>query len=126
MKKFIFAVLMLFATTAMAADKTLDFTWDQVLPSPNDLSHFTLYEYDNAGNPTGDTFHIPYITDMSYVHSEVITVPDDQSTELCYDITASDNSGNESGKSNRPCKVIDFESPADPTSLTITINVVPQ
>ena len=53
-------------------------------------------------------------------------MPDNQSTTLCYDLTASDSSGNESEKSNRVCVDIDFESPVEPTSLSITIGVIAQ
>ena len=122
MKKLLFFLIFFCAQSVFAADKTLTFTWNQVLS--DDLAGFTLYEYDSAGTLTGDTFNIPYSADMSLEHSEVIAVPDNQSTTLCYDLTASDNSGNESEHSNRACVNIDFESPAIPVSLTITIQVV--
>ena len=122
MKKLLFILIFFCTQSVFAADKTLTFNWDQVLC--DDLASFTLYEYDNVGTLTGDTFNIPYTTDMSLEHEEVITVPNDQSTTLCYDLTASDSSENESGKSNRPCVNIDFESPAIPVSLTISIKVV--
>ncbi|MHA1470887.1 MAG: hypothetical protein ACTSSP_10060, partial [Candidatus Asgardarchaeia archaeon] len=112
-------------SSIITRQRTLHFTWDQELPIPNDISYFTLYEYDGYGNLTGNTFNIPYETDMSYEHDEVITVPDNQSTELCYDLTASDTTGHESGKSNRPCVTVDFEPPPVPGSLTITIQVTP-
>jgi len=131
MKKLFIAVmcslfLVICSQPIFAATESLNFTWDQVLPVPNDLSHFTLYEYDGTGTPTGNTFNIPYETDMSYEHDEVVTVSDDQSTELCYDMSASDATGHESEKSNRPCVTIDLEHPpAVPGSLTITIQVTP-
>ena len=112
--------------TVVAAEKSLTFTWDQTLPEPNDLSHFTLYEYDSIGTLTGSAFTIPYVLDMSYSYLEVITVADNQSTERCYDLTASDTNGNESEKSNRACVVIDFESPGIPTTFSITINITTQ
>ena len=123
-KILLIALLSLLLTApAFAGTKTVTFAWDQDITS-GDLDGWILYEYDDAGNPTGETFDIDYVDGMAFMYEAEITVPSGTATKRCYDLTAYDTSGNESEKSNRPCIDIDFQPPPVPGTFSVTIPVV--
>jgi hypothetical protein len=129
----IFCTIALFCASASAGQKNLKFT---ILKDTieADLAGFTLYEYDAAHVSTGRTFVVPYTGQADIIHSEVITVPDNAVTKLCYTVDAYDFSGNNSDQcaivddpSNplNSCVEIDFQPPGGAT-VTVTIELVPE
>ena len=125
MKKIVFLLfLMLFyATTAMAGEKTLQFTWDQDVPS--DMGGWKLYQ---SISPMTDckidgteVMNIVYTGQTEYQATHQLTSPDGQTATYYWRLTAYDTSANESDCSNEVSKAIDFETPGIPFSLDVVI-----
>lgn len=115
-----------FVSGATAGTKNITFRWEQTLSANfggwilyarqgssggGDLSQYTtIATIDYSGNPLPE-----------YETMEIVPSPDGQAIEYFFVLTAFDNEGNESTASNEVSKVIDFESPAAPERLIITI-----
>ena len=124
MRKYLLVVLalLLFASVCFAGTKTLTATWQQAIPTENDLAGWKLYKATVAGGPYTLDRTIPYVSQQTtYTSSAPITVPDGQLTTLYFVLSAFDTSGNESGKSNEVQVQIDFLPPGNPFQLIITI-----
>lgn len=100
--------------------KTLKFSWQQVLPEPNDLAGWRLY---SSLTPEGERVlvaEIPFVeAQTDYVTEQVIEISD--SGNIYFMVSAYDTSGNESGMSDPVFEVFDITPPLVPINLTITI-----
>ena len=118
--------MILMAGSVMAGTKTATFTWQQTLPTPNDLGGWEIWVSDT---PTG-TYTlfatIPYVSaQTTYTSTQTVTVPDGSITTKWFKALAYDTSGNKSGFSNIISATIDFQSPGAPITFTITITTGP-
>ncbi len=124
MKRFILVLAMIFTLCipVFAGNKDLNFTWNQTLPSPNDLQGWGLYQASTAGGAYTKIMDITYtVPQTSYTATKLITVPDGIISVLYFVIDAVDTSGNRSDKSNEVSASIDFQPPGIPISLTVTV-----
>jgi len=125
MKKLFLLVLAFILLTSLSfgGTKTLNFEWQQDLPTPvNDLAGWKLYQGTTTGGPWTLIETIPYVSPMTeYTASKSITVPDGQTTNLYFTLTAFDTSGNESGRSNEVAASVDFQSPTIPVQFKVTV-----
>ena len=123
MKRFLLILaLVLLTSIAFAGTKSLNFAWQQTLPSPNDLQGWSLYQSSTAGGPYAKILDIPYtVTQTEYTATQPITVPDGSVTTLFFVLDAVDKSGNRSAKSNEVTASIDFQSPGTPIQLRVTV-----
>jgi hypothetical protein len=118
----ILAMALLFAVPIFAANKTLNCSWNQTLPSPNDLAGWGLYQSSTSGGSYTKILDIQYVSQQTkYTATTAITVPDGATTTLYFALDAVDGSGNRSAKSNQVTVVIDFEAPGVPINFTITV-----
>lgn len=129
MKRLILLVIgfLLVTSLALGGQKTLNFAWQQDLPSPvNDLAGWGLYQSATPGGPYTKILDIPYVSPQTeYTAGTPITVPDGQVNTLYFVIDAVDTSGNRSGKSNEVVATIDFQPPGIPIQLKVTVTTVP-
>ncbi len=125
MKKLLLLALTFLMVTSFSfgATKTLKFGWQQDLPAPvNDLAGWKLYQSSTTGGPWTLVETIPYVSPMTeYTTTKIITVPDNQVTNLFFTVTAFDTSANESGRSNEVGASLDFQSPGVPVQFKITV-----
>ena len=116
------SVMVFMASLVFGASKTLNATWQQTLPSPNDLAGWKLSKSATQGGPYVLEKTINYIAPQTtYSDTLPITVPDNAVTTLYFVLTAFDTSGNESGYSNEALVRIDFEKPSVPFTFTIIV-----
>ena len=124
MKKFFALVMALMFLTcfAYAGEKTAQFTWGQDI-TPG-FAGWNLYMSTTAGEYSGTPLAvIPYTGQSVYETEQVISAPDGVSTTYYFTLTAFNDSGVESPKSNEAVAVLDFTvPPTAPFSLTITIS----
>ncbi len=124
MKRIILILAMVFmlCLPVFGGNKNLNFTWNQTLPSPNDLQGWGLYQASVTGGPYTKVMDIVYTAPAtSYTATKLITVPDGSVTILYFVIDAVDTSGNRSAKSNEVSASIDFQPPGTPITLTVTV-----
>jgi hypothetical protein len=127
MKKFIilFALIsILFASTAMAAQKTLVFSWNQTIST--DFAGWKLYRATAPSvqvTPANLVATITYdgTVRQEYQSTQAMTAPDGVETTWYFVLTAFDNSANESAKSNEVSVVIDFGAPVAPFTFKVTV-----
>ncbi len=116
-------------TSAFAGTVNAVFTWTQSLPTPNDMKEWRIYKATAAGVqtvPANLLVTVPYVsTQTQYTTTQVMTSPDGQKVQYFFVMTAGDQSGNVSAKSNEVNAWIDFQSPEAPGSFSLTISVVP-
>lgn len=101
--------------------KTLKFSWQQVLPEPNDMGGWRLY---SSLTPEGIDktliAEIPFVAEQTdYITEQTFEIS--QSGNLYFFVTAYDTSGNESGLSAPVFEVFDITPPAIPINFTITV-----
>lgn len=132
MKTFFAVVLIIFALVCVspiiseAGNKTLNFAWQQTLPSPNDMSGWELYIANTAGGTATLFATIPYVSSASeYTTTQTITVPDGTTSTRYFKILAFDSSGNKSGFSNEVAVSLDFAPPNVPITLRVTVVPAP-
>lgn len=120
-------VVMLAMTGAVyAKDVTLTFAWEQTLP----VTGWNLYMSATAG-VYDDPPILTVVYDGNplneYTSDVIITSPDGETHTYHFVLTSYDDATppNESGYSNEVSQVIDFESPATPFSLKVTIKAAP-
>ena len=116
-------VLLMVVSLSFAGTKTLEFGWQQDLPSPiNDLAGWGLYQSSAPGGPYTKILDIPYVSPQTeYTSSTQIVVPDGQISLIYFVLDAVDTSGNRSGKSNEVTASIDFQPPGVPMQLKVTV-----
>lgn len=120
------ASVLFMVTLAFSGTKTLEFGWQQDLPSPNDLASWGLYQSPTPGGPYSKILDIPYVSPQTeYTSTTPITVPDGQMSILYFVLDAVDTSGNRSGKSNEVVATIDFQPPGIPIQLKVTVTTLP-
>lgn len=130
MKRLLLAVLMVLFTASLSfgGQKTINGTWEQVLPSPNDMKEWRLYKCPTTGcQPVAANLFatIPFVSQQTtYTTTQVLTSPDNQRVQYFFVLVAIDTSGNVSGPSNEANIWIDFEKPSTPTNFQLTIQVV--
>ena len=114
--------IMLIAGTVIAGEKTASFTWGQDI-TPG-FAGWNLYMSTVPGDYSATPFAvIPYTGQTEYTTTQIITAPDGVSTTYYFTLTAFNEGGEESPRSNEAVTVIDFTvPPTAPFSLTITIS----
>ena len=115
-------LIMLFAGLVWAGEKSLEFSWDQVISS--DFAGWKLYMSETPGDYTGVApIDIPYTGQSTYESTQVIISPDGETHIYYFVLTAYDDEmpSLESGYSNEVSQEIDFEAPGEPFSLTVTV-----
>lgn len=122
MKKLVLFLATMFlclSSFIFAGEKQLTLEWEQTIT--DDFAGWTLYH--SLDNSTYEKFtDIDYIeTKEVYTTTKTVTSPDGEDQTHWFYMTARDNSGNESERSNIVSEDIDFESPNIPYILTITI-----
>jgi hypothetical protein len=121
----IFSMLMI-AIPSFAGEKSLTATWQQVLPSPNDLLAWALWYSEDQVTWMwhADIYYVQEQTE--YVSEFAFTSPDDERKTWYFRMNAVDTSGNTSGWSNIASITIDFETPPAPINLKLTIKIISQ
>jgi hypothetical protein len=115
-------LLLLLCASVFAGAKTLEFTWRQTLPDPNDLAGWRLYSSQTQGGPYSLVLTIPFVSEQTqYSSTQPFVSPDGQRKTYYFVLTAFDTSGNESGYSNEASASIDFEAPGVPIQLKVTV-----
>lgn len=114
--------LLLCFTMVFAGTKALEFAWQQP-GSLTDLAGWNLYMSETAGAPGTKVLTIAYagVPNTEYVGTKDLISPDGLTKVYYFTLTATDTSGNESGKSNEVMARIDFEAPLTPFGLRVTI-----
>ena len=124
----ILVTLIFLVSPLWAANATLNFSWEQVIPSPNNLSGWTIYQSTTAGGPYTIFEDVPFASVLpSYTFSKTIVVSDNQVTTLYFVIVAKNSAGKVSSYSPEIIGVIDaFIPPQIPSNFkVITITVGP-
>ena len=112
--------IIILCVCVFGAEKTLHFTWEQTITT--DFAGWKLYKSETAGGPYDYFTTIDYVEPQTeYTTTQVVTVPDGQTTTLYFVLTAFDDQGNESGYSGEASITLDFEAPPVPITLTITV-----
>ena len=123
MKTFLKALLicsLLMVMCVFAGEKTLNFTWEQTITP--DFAGWNLYKSEVADGPYEFFATIDYVSEQSeYTSTQLVTVPDGETTTLYFILSAFDTSGNESDGSNEASITIDYQPPPIPITLTITV-----
>lgn len=126
-KLFIIFILLTIAFNGLsfAADQSLTFTWEQVIPS--DMGGWTIYYGLQSGNFTNQ-INIPYDTcDMAtdppscQSPAAIKMITGGEEATYYFVMSAYDTSNNESGYSNEVSKELDFLSPDVPVRVTVTV-----
>ena len=101
------AIFLLFGVSiGYGAEVTVTFVWQT--GGEADLASCLVTEYDEAMNPTGNTFPLDVAggqVDCSL--PALLNFPDGTETTLCYTVHATDTSGNDSAESASVCKRVD-------------------
>jgi|PlaIllAssembly_1097288.scaffolds.fasta_scaffold538628_1 hypothetical protein len=109
---------------ASAVDKTVILTWNANTES--DMAGYTGYRYSSSSDTTVDeTWTVAHPTTTK---STVISVPDNSSISICFELDAFDLAGNHSAKSSRVCTTVtgnDTAAPGPPTNVRITVSTTP-
>lgn len=122
----IFFMLMVISMPGFAGEKNLTATWQQVLPSPNDLLKWEIWYSEDETNwlKHADVFYVQEQTE--YTSEFPFTSPDGERKTWYFRMNAWDTSDNVSDWSNVASVTIDFESPSGPTNFLLKIEVIPQ
>jgi hypothetical protein len=108
-----------------AGEKTLEATWTQVLPDPNDLDKWGLWYSEDEVVWTLLT-DIIYVAEQStYTTDVVFESPDGQTKTWYFRMNSYDIAGNTEGWSNTASTTIDFDAPGEPQTFQVIIKVVP-
>lgn len=105
-------------------EKVLAFAWEQELAP--DFGGWYLYEVGQGDGTSPKTYTkaatVPFVQAQdTYTTQYTIQAPAGATTVKTYVLTAFDTSGNESAFSNEATVSIDFQAPAVPINLRITV-----
>lgn len=132
-KRFVLGIILVWlfllgiCVIAQAGTKTIQFAWNQEISEG--FAGWKLYRSTSPNvqvTPANLFATIPYggATATEYTTSQPLISPDGQSVTYYFVMTAFDNAGNESDKSNEVSQLIDFMAPGVPIQLKV--NVVAQ
>jgi hypothetical protein len=135
MKKLFLAVLavmfLLIPVFGFAADKTLNFAWEQPTITTDNLSGWVLYQSNTAGSGYVKVTDIPYFGTPSatYTVSTILVVTGTPGTTVTkyFVLTAKSQDGTESVYSNEVTQAfkIPYPVPGAPFNLIIKVTVAP-
>lgn len=113
-----------YITNAWAGNKTVTFAWNQDMSEG--FAGWKLYKSTtaNVSAVPGNLFAtIAYsgAPAQEYTTDQVLSSPDGQVVTYYFVMTAFDNQGNESAKSNEVSARIDFQAPGVPVQLKVTV-----
>jgi hypothetical protein len=120
---FLAVIMLLTGATAYCGTKSLTFGWQQTATDLPQMKEWTLYQADAVAGPWIVFTKVSYdgTPKTEYTSTQPLTVPDSTEKTIYFCVSASDKSGNESGKSNVVSAVIDFLAPAIPVTLQVTV-----
>lgn len=129
-KRFVIGIMLVWlfllgiCVIAQAGTKTITFAWNQDISEG--FAGWKLYRATSPNvqvNATNLFATIPYggTTAAEYTTSQPLISPDGQTVTYYFVLTAFDNAGNESDKSNEVSAVIDFMAPGVPIQLKVNV-----